>query len=371
MNSTLQTPGPRIVYLDSLRTFLVFLVIVLHAALVYESGGFASTWWVVTDRATSDAASVAVFLIDVFVMPAIFFIAGFFTPKSLAKNGGVSFAVNKAKRLMIPWAVAVLTLMPMYKFIFLYSRSMPQDRWTNYFYWNNGIFGQAWLWFLPVLFIVGILYIPLSKIRIQMHPALAIAAAVSVCIANSLIMETFGLTGWTKNAFVNFQNERIVTYIVYFLLGAYAFNTGLLERIFKHRKIFLISAPFAPLLLGAYIFLFLFRIFHPASLIISPEADGLLLHILFHGGLAGILYFLIGIFKFFPLPKTAEKLNPNTYGVYIIHNVILGIFALMMLHLNIRGTLKFMLLSLATFTVSHAMVWAYRRGKSRVLKTAG
>ena len=41
--------GNRIYFLDNLRTFLVFLVVLSHSGIVYESSGFATYWWIVVD----------------------------------------------------------------------------------------------------------------------------------------------------------------------------------------------------------------------------------------------------------------------------------------------------------------------------------
>jgi hypothetical protein len=44
---------------------------------------------------------------------------------------------GKFKRLMIPWVIAVLSLIPLYKVIFLYSRGLPQEHWATYFHITN------------------------------------------------------------------------------------------------------------------------------------------------------------------------------------------------------------------------------------------
>ena len=72
---------------------------------------------------------------------------------------------SRFRRLIIPWGIAVFTLIPLYKTIFLYSRKFPQENWTTYFHFSNGIFSQSWLWFLPVLFLFDLLYVLLAKIK--------------------------------------------------------------------------------------------------------------------------------------------------------------------------------------------------------------
>ena len=75
--------GNRIYFLDNLRTFMIFLVVLYHAGIVYESSGFAASWWIVDDPSANDLSGILNLIIDIFVMPTIFFISGFFTPLSI------------------------------------------------------------------------------------------------------------------------------------------------------------------------------------------------------------------------------------------------------------------------------------------------
>lgn len=44
----------RIYWLDNLRTFMIFLVVLLHAALIYEKNSIGTLWWIVIDPSTGD-----------------------------------------------------------------------------------------------------------------------------------------------------------------------------------------------------------------------------------------------------------------------------------------------------------------------------
>ena len=43
----------RIYWMDNLRTFMIFLVVVLHSGIVYESTGFGGLFWIVYDFSTN------------------------------------------------------------------------------------------------------------------------------------------------------------------------------------------------------------------------------------------------------------------------------------------------------------------------------
>ncbi len=169
MNSekTNRTAQIKIHWLDNLRTFAVFLVVVLHAGLVYESSGITAFFWIVDDPSTNHFSGILNIVLDIFVMSTIFFVSGYFTPGSIDRRTPREFLKSKFKRLMIPWAIGILTLIPLYKVLFLYSRGLPQEHWTNYFHWNS-IWNQNWLWFLPVLFLFHVAFLLLSRLRIDL-----------------------------------------------------------------------------------------------------------------------------------------------------------------------------------------------------------
>ena len=165
------TKGNRIHFLDNLRTIIIFLVVLYHVGGVYECAGTWAFFWLVDDPATYCPVGFVNIVLDIFVMPTMFFISGYLTPLSLKNKDGWAFLKSRFRRLMIPWVIAVLTLIPLFKVIFLYSRGLPQEHWTTYFHFTGGsiYISQNWLWFLPVLFLFDILYVLLSKANIRVQ----------------------------------------------------------------------------------------------------------------------------------------------------------------------------------------------------------
>ena len=69
-------PDTRLHSLDNLRTFLIFLVVLVHAGVVYESSGLMAPYWIVDDPSTSDLPGLVNLILDIFVMATIFFRPG-------------------------------------------------------------------------------------------------------------------------------------------------------------------------------------------------------------------------------------------------------------------------------------------------------
>lgn len=142
---------------------MIFLVVLLHCGLVYENTAFSAMFWIAWDPATNGLAGILRVFLDIFVMAVIFFISGYLAPQSFRSKSTFGFIKTKFKRLMVPWLLAVLILIPVYKFIFLYSRNLPQQEWNTYFHWSNEVWSQNWLWFLPVLFLFDLIFVVVKK----------------------------------------------------------------------------------------------------------------------------------------------------------------------------------------------------------------
>ena len=321
--------GSRIVFLDNLRTFMIFLVVLLHSGLVYEKSGFSTLVWIVYDPATNDLVGVVRIIIDIFVMSTIFFISGFLTPLSLRNKSAWAFLRSKFKRLIIPWLIAVLTLMPLYKFIYLCSRDLPQQNWTTYFHWSNQIWSQNWLWFLPVLFLFDVLYLALAKTKIDLSNISlknAIAAVFLIGFIYSIVMDIFNCQGWTKTILLDFQNERLLIYFMIFLVGSLCYELKTFESQPNSKKLYIavICTAWLPVIL--YRFFYLNSLTKPGEAIFSRIVDTSLLWLSFHLSLFCLLYLMITTFRVYldKQDRISKELNKNSYHVYIIHVVVMG-----------------------------------------------
>jgi fucose 4-O-acetylase-like acetyltransferase len=358
--------GKRICFLDNLRTFLIFLVVLIHAGGVYESSGAWASFWIVDDASTNNLAGILFLIIDIFVMPTIFLISGYFAPLSMANKEGCAFLKSKFKRLMIPWVIAVLTLIPLYKIIFLYSRNLLQESWTTYFHWSNGIWSQNWLWFLPVLFLFNILYLIISKVNIRI-PRISLKGAVPgmflIGFVYSISMDIFGLRGWTKIWLLDFQNERLLIYFMAFLLGALCFRLKIFDAKPKSKVLYHIVNSIAWIPVTTYIFFLLYPWFKPGSFIVSEIVHKLILWLSFHLSLLCLVYVTINTFRYYLNKQGAisKELNRNSYYVYIIHVIVTGGIALIMLNTAIPSLVKFLTLTVMTFGVSNLIISLCRK----------
>jgi hypothetical protein len=342
-------------------------VVLYHAGGVYESSGIWASFWIVDDPATNDLVGLLNSVIDIFVMPTMFFIAGYLVPMSLKNKNGWAFLKSRFKRLIIPWIIAVLTLIPLYKIIYLYSRNLPQESWTSYFHFSNGnISSQNWLWFLPVLFSFNILYLLFSKANIRI-PNISLKGAVFgtflIGFVYSVSMGSiFGFRSWTLTPLIDFENERLLVNFMIFLLGALSFRQKVFGSKPKSKKLYIFVSSTAWIPIMIYIFFLLIPLFAPDGFMISPVVDRLIYWLSFYISLLCLMYLLIETFWRY-LDKTGKiwgELNQNSYGVYIIHVIVLGCIALVMLNITIPSLLKYVILAVSTFVASNLIISVYR-----------
>jgi len=227
---------PRLFFLDNLRAVVIVLVIVLHASITYMVS--APTWWYVVDPQSSSVFTMLVLVVDVPLMPALFFVAGYFAGPSLKRRGPRGFVREKIVRLAIPWVFGVVFLAPLATYMTYVSRGVPTGYlqfWTSDFW--GPMFQQSVYWFLGVLFALFVLLVwayagstrlQASALRVeQPRPRLFVAFIALTAAGSILASPYFGLDDW-KPVSILFvvQPARIAFYAGYFVLGICAERRG-------------------------------------------------------------------------------------------------------------------------------------------------
>lgn len=369
----------RIYSLDNLRTFLIFLVVVLHSGLVYEAA--LETLWIVVDPDKANNLGLLRMYLDVFVMFTLFYISGYFVLPSIHKKSTGKFISDKAKRLMFPWLVGVLTMIPAYKYIFLYSRGLPQEEWFTYFhifqrsYGNPFFFAdnpvQNWLWFLPILFSFQLIYLLMCKMGISLRNIsikYGVLFTLVIGLIYSVIMSQSNLTGWHHSAIFHFQRERLIPYFLIFLLGVVSYHQQIFTPSGMSKKLYIwtniVLTPILAVFTVAALNLF-FNMIDPERnfYFISDTWDVVGYHLFLLISMLGFLYLLIYTFHqyFNTSGKWSKILNANSYYVYIIHLVVIGVIALPLLAFDFSPVLKFFILTLSAYIVSNILVYIFMR----------
>ncbi len=369
----------RIYFLDNLRTFMIFMVVLYHSSIVFQSGFEGE--WIVSDPMKSKSIGLIGLYGDLFGMFILFFISGYFIPISVKNKSSWAFVKSKFKKIITPWFIAVITLIPAYKVIFLYSRGLPQEEWFSYFhifqrvdtdlsFWSNNP-TQQWLWFLPVLFLFQILYLVLSRtnllsIKITLKGAVIVIFVIGLIY--SLSISFLDLRGWYHSALIEFQRERLLVYFMVFLLGSLCYKLKVFDTDIRSKKYLIISN--VVLTLGVTVFTFIamnlfFNIVYPDRnyFFVSKEIDVIAYYISLLLSMLSFLYVFIDLFKFKinHTNKVWRFLNANSYQVYLIHMIVMGGIALLLLKFSIPVYVKYPILVILSYIISNIIVYGYRK----------
>jgi acyltransferase-like protein len=223
-------------------------VVLYHAVGAYA--GSVAPYWFVHDAA-SPAADLLRVVLDIFTMPLVYFVAGYFALSSLLKRGVADFLRDKVVRLLIPWALGVLVVIPLVYYDLPDQSVRP---FASYWPWYLGSFEtqlsttsgpeqQSVHWFISLLFAFFLLLaLADALIRRLGREAAFTAARVASDGSKLRALGIFGAltsalyfvsllifpdSSWlTLSAFLQFQPTRLAAYGGCFALGAYAQSRG-------------------------------------------------------------------------------------------------------------------------------------------------
>ncbi len=259
----IQTPKEsRLNFFDNLRTLFVFGVVFQHAGMAY----IWSNWWPVTDSASVLVACLVAFF-DAFLMPSLFYIAGFFAVYSIRGKSIFQFLQGKVKRLLIPWLVCILFVCPILPLIYHYTRngftltSSYWDVWQKVMgnavrfdigimplmdqVMQNNLFYQRYMWFIGLLAAFFVIFSLVYQIKkewflpeehpiIQARPTVSSTLKMALGIGGITFLGSTCLIGlmfylcpqvsepeswFTFGNVIQFRVSRIFLHAAYFILG--------------------------------------------------------------------------------------------------------------------------------------------------------
>jgi peptidoglycan/LPS O-acetylase OafA/YrhL len=340
-------PDPQYnVAIGYLRAFITVLVVAHHAALAYHP--FAPPapaslvaqprWWMafpVTDSARWSGFGLLVGFNDVFFMSLMFFLSGLFVWKSLQRKGSGGFLRDRAVRLGIPFAVAVLVAPLAYypAYLTTASHSGLSDFWRQWVSLGNWPAGPAWfIWVLLAFDCVAVpLFVLLPKwgetlgrmsASAYRRPALFFVLLIFVsALAYMPMALAFTPFNWASFGPFFFQTSRILHYFAYFLLGtgvgALGIEKGLLASDGKLALRWLLWTV-AALVAFWVATAITIAAFAPHS---SPRLWQVLADSSFVLSCAASCFAFLALFMRFAKRriKIWDRLTTNAYGIYLVH----------------------------------------------------
>lgn len=382
INTNIQNKD-RAYFFDNIRYLIVLLVVVLHMGDAYSN---YVPWWPVNDQ-NSRFFDFLLSIIDIFIMPTLFFIAGYFALQSIRKTNCLSFIKNKVIRLGIPWLIGIVLMQPILSFVYYYSRGFDDiDIWGGFIRamksaltFNTGYitspvqFNHYHLWFISLLLLFCIIFAlaykgkqiltkyseSTIKTNVSSNKRILLSflmATIISAILTSIIFKVLyspinptGVFGWViVGSVIQFQTIRIGLYCVCFIFGIYA----------SHKQWFTNgSAPVHPIvwlilsIILYVVYVVMFRkIMHEFSMTLGITMVFVRIFLVFSSMLALISF---GIKYWNSSSKINRSLASNSYNIYLFHLVFVYLIQLLLLKCGISIYSKFIIGCVFSIVVSY------------------
>ena len=358
----------RIYFLDNLRISAIFLLILLHSAIIFTGWN-----WHLSSKKDSEIFRVFCLFVHEWRMPLLFFIAGSSSFLSLKNKSEFEFLKDRARRLLIPLFSGIFILVPPQVYI------ERLDKFSDYisFYPNffDGIYPEGnffWhhLWFLGYLFLYSfILYFILkykilnfdflekslinNKIDLKLKYPIDIISYIRISFLIIFILFIaqvilrpfyFNDTHALFNDWANFSHN-----FLFFLLGYLYSNYNL----YDYFDLSIINN----FILGVLSFLLLFL--HYYFKIEYNYNLNLYENIIIRFFLKAMMgwfwiAFFIGLFmKFFNYSNdTLKELSIAVYPIYLIHQTIIVVIGYYIINIDINIFLQYIIICLVTIVLS-------------------
>jgi peptidoglycan/LPS O-acetylase OafA/YrhL len=222
--------------IDYLRSGVTVLVVAHHSGLAYNTfsrfnpAHYTASTAPVVDMSRWAPLDYLVAWNDIFFMALMFLISGLFVAPALGRKGAGRFFSDRAKRLGIPFAIAVTLLMPLaYYPSWRLGDDADRGGYLRRFFTTDGWpVGPPWFLWLLLAFcaLVAFAYwlAPRLWVRLAWQPtsawglaAVFLAASLVATVPVRLFVPPYS---WSSlGGPFAFQTSRLMLYLVWFLLG--------------------------------------------------------------------------------------------------------------------------------------------------------
>jgi peptidoglycan/LPS O-acetylase OafA/YrhL len=352
------TTSDRVLFLDNLKTLIIFLVVFFHSAYAYAL--YLSKNWYVIDTQHSLFFDVFIITAFAFMMPVMFFIAGYMGIGSLSRKGQAAFWRDKLVRIIAPWALGAVVVAPPISYMASVSRGIYPpylSYWAHYFFSADyQSHGQVHFYFLCVLTlyyvalsVACLVYKPLEDTATPKKPSATFLALFGVATGIFFFIGSlfFEEGSWVKVAIFDLPATKFMPFMCYFFLGVLAYKrqwftpSGYVPRL----------RPWALMCIGSFIFFIVFL--NPK---LQATRAGMICYSLLQFFFCmSAVFALIALFnkRFNFTTKPLSALAANSYGTYFIHYLVIVVVILIVRDLKLNVFLKWLIAGAMSAAISY------------------
>ncbi|WP_339735355.1 acyltransferase family protein [uncultured Gimesia sp.] len=351
----------RFYYMDSLRSILMMLGVVLHGALIYSTGDH----WIVSDSHKSEFFNVLGAIIHAFRMPTFFIIAGFFSMMGLKKYGVGTFTKVRLVRILVPLcstALFINTLELYFRTTVIQKQPMSFTHFVIYELPQKWISG-AWvshLWFLLTLlqfFAVGIALFALCS-RVSETGRLNRILTPFRKNCYFLLLLPFSDLAWSvldkivpelshgSHFHGLFNTEDFIVFLPYFLVGLWLYRDKKLQQAFHSIARWEWYA-LALSLVAQYV--------ESNAHGLNPESVLRIYSASLTCALSSHICYVL-FYRFMNQNSQFFRyLSDASYSIYLLHHICVIVFGYLLLNVSIAIGYKFLAVEIATISITLAI----------------
>jgi hypothetical protein len=351
----------RVDFLDNLRLFLVFCVIVFHSSMTY--GPLGSYYFydrlAVNDPVVKYPLSFFVVFFKSFLMGLFFLISGYFTPASLDKKGGRKFLISKIYKLGFPLLFFSATIYPLLDFYFYYHVKNASIQQILNLYFTHP--DPAHLWYIGLLLVFSIIYFIFRKnlnllflILAKIPKIITATCFIFLLFIASFIIRIWFPVGYNPN-YLRIPIAYLPQIILFYISGIAIYRNRWLD--FLSTRNIKIYGIIIFLLLVTLFLLYIFVTRFEKSL--TPLSGGWNTYSLIYTFWETLFSIFISLFllSLFRLKFDSPiKMSSDSFGIYIVHIPILIYFQLILLKIPIHHLFKFIISVILTFIFSEILI---------------
>lgn len=369
METSASNQKERQYYIDWLRILLIFSVFLFHIGMIFNSWD----WHVKNDQTYSGALRYIMIFLHKWRMPLLFLISGAGTYYALGKRSVGQYLGERFKRLVIPLAIGIFTLVPIQVYVEHSAQySSLLDFYPHMFkgIYPSGNFSWHHLWFIAYLFVIALIISPLlfffrSKAYRYFERALEKVAskplALNIFIVPLLLSQLLLRPYFPEDTHDLVHDWAAIAYFVIFFLAGFILlsNKKLSDTIMKQRKLFLLESALATALM--------FTIPYQAETEAAKNLiwDILSIFVAWSCGLTAIGFakqYLNRDHKFRVIA------NEAIYPFYLLHQPVIVVAASVITRWDLSSGWKALLITLISFSVSIILyrMFIYRHNFMRI-----
>ncbi len=356
-------------YIDKLRFFLTILVIFHHTAIAFGASG---GWYYVSPTTLTGLPqmlfSAQMAINQAYFMSFFFFISALFLPGSYSGKGFAGFLKGRLIRLGIPLVIYVVLIHPSLVYVIMRYTGQTTETWFNFLIIIITKYAQPGpMWFVVTLLFFELLYVVykksgcncLSKILPTKLPTTG--AIILFIIIMGLITYALRLVYAAGNSFFGLQFGYFPLYIAMYVIGILCARNNWLSKLelktsLKWFIVSLVSIFFMLVVMGK------------SNGNFGSFMGGLSCNALFYAMwepvvCVGFCYFLLALFKkyFNRCDKFIIPLSKNSYGVYIIHPVIVVLATIVTNTLEASPIIKLLFVLVISVPLCFLITWLLRK----------